>query len=74
MTLFEFVVLMLISVACTTALWYAISATVREVDRWRNRGAYSAGVLVLTTVLTLLPWAVGVGLLMLDFYVARAIL
>lgn len=71
MTLFEFGVVMVISIACTVALWYAISATVREVDRWRNRGAYSAGVLALTTVLTLLPWAAGGALLALDFYVAR---
>jgi hypothetical protein len=48
-TWFEFGVLMVISIAVTVALWYAISTTAREVDRWRHRGAYSSGVLVLTS-------------------------
>ena len=74
MTWLELVVLMVISIAATTALWYAFACTTREVNRWRNHGAYSAGVLVLTTVLTVLPWAVAGGLLLLDFYVARTFL
>ena len=74
MTWFEFAVLMIISIATTVALWYAIVATQREVNRWRNYGDYSPGVLALTTILTTLPWVAGVGLLLLDFWVARQIL
>lgn len=74
MTWLEFAVLMVISIACTVALWYAITMTVREVDRWRRYDDYSVGVLAVTAILTLLPWIAGVALLLLDFWVARAIL
>ena len=74
MTWEEFAILMVISIACTVALWYAVVATGREVDRWRRYDDYSVGVLAVTTILTLLPWVAGLGLLLLDFWVARTIL
>jgi len=71
---YDFAILMAISIATTMALWWAITSTIREVGRWREYQRYSPGVLALTSLFLIVPWALGIGLLLLDFYVGRNIL